>query len=506
MKTKKIHILLLIALAFGSKSSTRYVQAASLVVDSLADTVTTDGHCTLREAIQNTNNNVATNVDCAAGSGADTITFSVSGTITLGSGLPMINDTAGLTIDGSGQSVTISGNDKVHIITVVSLVPLTLNHLTIANGNTVGYGGGGIENYGSLTIIDSIFSNNNNPENHGGAIYNQSGTLNVTDSIFSGNNAKKRGGGIYALGGVVNISSSSFSGNTALEGGAIYGYDCTLTITNNGSFTDNNTPNGSGGGIYNIYGPLTIDDSTFTTNGASWGSGGGGIYNEVGLLTITNSIFSGNSATGSHGGGIYNDATMNISLSTFSGNSAGTGGAIVNEGDNATIANSTFSANNASANGDNGGGIYNTGKLIITNNTLSGNSVPGSGGGIGNIGGTLTLRNTIVANNPGGNCRGTITNGGNNLDDGTTCGWGSASGSMSTTNPLLGDLTGTPAYFPLNSMSPAIDKADDSICTAWPVSNQSQNGVARPQGAHCDIGSYEYDVHFYRNYLPLATQ
>jgi hypothetical protein len=106
----------------------------------------------------------------------------------------------------------------------------------------------------------------------------------------------------------------------------------------------------------------------------------------------------------------------------------------------------------------------------------------------------VTLRNTIVANSLSGeNCDGTITNGGSNLEDGTTCGWGSAFGSMSSTNPLLGVLTGSPAYFPLNAGSLAIDKGDDPICAASPVNNQSQNGVTRPQGAHCDIGAYELD-------------
>jgi hypothetical protein len=63
---------------------------------------------------------------------------------------------------------------------------------------------------------------------------------------------------------------------------------------------------------------------------------------------------------------------------------------------------------------------------------------------------------------------------------------------MSNTNPLLGALTGSPAYFPLNAGSPAINRGDDSVCAVWPVNNQSQNGVTRPQGAHCDIGSYEF--------------
>jgi hypothetical protein len=156
-----------------------------------------------------------------------------------------------------------------------------------------------------------------------------------------------------------------------------------------------------------------------------------------------------------------------------------------------TIANSTFSSN--SAINDRGGGIFNTNAILtIANSTFSDNNASGSGGAIGNYLGTVTLGNTIVANSvSGGNCIGLITNGGNNVDDGITCGWGSASGSMSSTNPLLGVLTGSPAYFALNSGSPAIDTGDDSICAAAPVSNQSQNGLTRPQGAHCDIGSYE---------------
>lgn len=492
MKTQTTRCLLLITLIFSLLIPTTITHAASLTVDSLADIIAADGECTLREAIQNANNNAATNVDCTAGSGADTITFSVSGTITLGSVLPSIADAAGLTMDGTGQTVTISGNNLVSVVAVGNLASLTLNNLTIANGNTRIYGGG-IENHGTLTITNSVISGNNNSSYDGGGIYNFAGNVTITNSTFSGNTAAHGGGGIYSLTGIVTITDSTFSGNTAANGGGIYSYDCTLNVTNS-TFSGNNVPNGSGGGIYSVYGPLSVTNSTFSGNGASWGGGGGGIYSDAGpfdITDITNSIFSGNSATGSPGGGIFNGSTMNISNSTFSVNSAGTGGGIFTDGGNSTIANSSFSDNSASTSGSNGGGIFNTGGLIITNSTLSGNSVPGSGGGIGNTGGTMTLRNTIVANNTGGNCSGTITNGANNIDNGTTCGWGSASGSMSSTNPLLGALTGSPAYFPLNAGSPAIDNGDDPICAAWPVNNQSQNGVTRPRGAHCDIGSYE---------------
>lgn len=484
MKTMRLFILS--TLIFSLSLPIHINHLTSLSVNSLADSVAADGQCTLREAIQNTNNNAATNPDCPAGSGADMITFSISGTISLASALPNITDTAGLTIDAANQIVTISGNNLVNIFYVHTSVPLTLNQITIADGRSSTYGAA-IDSYGTLAITGSTFSGNSNTQYDGGAIYNHSGVVTIDDSTFSGNTAADEGGGIYSLAGKLTITGSTFTDNTAFEGGGIYSHDCTLEITNS-NFTENYTPNGSGGGIYNAFGPLTLTGSTLSGNGASYGAGGGGIHNHGGTLTISATTFSGNSAAGSPGGAIFSDDTLDITTSTFTSNSAGLGGGIYTDSTTSTISNSTFSGNNATTAGTNGGAVYTTNKLTITNTTIAANT---GGGGVGNSGGTLTLRNTILANNSGGNCSGTITNGAANIDDGTTCGWGTANGSMSSTDPLLGSLSGSPAYFPLNPGSPAVDKGDDSICAASPVNNQSQNGVIRPQGSHCDIGSYE---------------
>lgn len=462
MKTQTIRFLLLITLIFSWLTPSTITHAANLTVNSLADTIAADGKCTLREAIQNANNNAETNADCAAGSGSDTITFSLSGTITLGTILPTIADAAGLTLDGTGQAVTISGNNVSRIAVVPPSASLTLNHMTIANGYTSDHGGA-ILSSGTLVILNSVFSENS-AYYFGGGIFN-SGTLTITNSVFSGNTANK-GGGIYNDAGALTITSSTFFNNSA--------------------------SGGEGGGINVFSGNLTITDSTFNQNSASLGSGGG-IYNAVGTLTITNSTFSENTANYGEGGGIYNSYDLTIKSSTFTNNSSGSGGGILNSGAYLTVANSTFSGNNVSASGVNGGGILNEDHGLVVNSTFSGNSAPDGGGAIGSTNSHLTLRNTIVANSvSGGNCAGTITNGGSNLDDGVTCGWGSAFGSISDTNPDLGAPVGSPAYFSLNAGSPAIDKGDDPICAASPVNNQSQNGVTRPQGAHCDIGSYEF--------------
>jgi len=236
--------------------------------------------------------------------------------------------------------------------------------------------------------------------------------------------------------------------------------------------------------------PLMLDSLTVANGNVDFG---GGALN-YGTLAITNSIFSGNSA--SNGGGIFNNGggTLTITNSTFSGNSAPHGGAVINF-NNMTITNSTFSGNSASTSG--GGIRTDTGTLTITNSTFSGNSAA-SGGGILINGGTLNLYNTILANSvSGGDCYNNfaIVTGNNNLIEATgsnACDLtNGVNGNIIGSDPDLGALSGSLAYFPLNSGSPAIDAGDDAKCAAAPVNNTSQNGVTRPQGAHCDIGAYE---------------
>ena len=80
----------------------------------------------------------------AALAGGGMVTFTCSGTITLTSTITIAADT---TIDGSGQTVTISGNNAVRVFWVNSGVALTLNELTVANGNaSYDQRGGGIFN------------------------------------------------------------------------------------------------------------------------------------------------------------------------------------------------------------------------------------------------------------------------------------------------------------------------------------------------------------------------
>jgi len=210
---------------------------------------------------------------------------------------------------------------------------------------------------------------------------------------------------------------------------------------------------------------------------------GAGIYNS-GILTLTNSTIINNDS--GDGGGVSNFGTATLTNSTLSGNSSGvTGGGISNYG-NMTLTNCTVSGN--SALDRDGGGIFNSpvGTLTMTNCTLSGNT---AGGGIANNTGTATVINSIVADG----CFGDPTDGGGNLDSGSTCGFGAATSKANATlnlGPLANNGGPTQTMLP-GAGSAVIDAGVDAVCTAAPVSGVDQRGISRPQGTHCDSGAVE---------------
>jgi CSLREA domain-containing protein len=222
---------------------------------------------------------------------------------------------------------------------------------------------------------------------------------------------------------------------------------------------------------------------------------GAGLYN-LGMLTLDGVLVQSNTSTGVNGGGgIYNGskATLTITNSTFSVNaSPNRGGAIANYG-SLTVTNSTFSGNIAS-NGS-GGGIFTFGTLNVNNSTFSGNSSTANGSGIYNGIATLTLRNSIVANGFGSaiDCyNGAFTKvpitAGNLIESNGAglyaCGTPAVSGDPMLT-PLANHGGSTPT-FGLQSTSPALNAADDSTCAS-----ADQRGTSRPQGTHCDAGSFD---------------
>ncbi|MBI3241626.1 MAG: right-handed parallel beta-helix repeat-containing protein [Chloroflexi bacterium] len=211
-------------------------------------------------------------------------------------------------------------------------------------------------------------------------------------------------------------------------------------------------------------------------------------------MTVNNSSISNNSTTYNDGGGIYSyQGTLRVNSSAIYNNSAVNGGGLYSNGGTIDITNSTFSSNTADPVIGSGGAIATTGAgpMTINNSTISNNSAF-YGGGIASIA-AVTIRNTIIANSvSGGDCAGSITNGGNNIIEDNTCSF------VGGNDPLLGPLANNGGHtltHALLSGSPAIDAGSAAGCTdaqGNPLT-ADQRGMPRPQGGRCDIGAYEYN-------------
>ncbi len=225
---------------------------------------------------------------------------------------------------------------------------------------------------------------------------------------------------------------------------------------------------------------------------------GGGILNDGGTVTLIDTMISSGRADHS-GGAIYNNGgTVSLVRSTLSGNYVNDiGGAILNSKGTLNLANSTLSGNFA---GKDGGGLYNfAGTVTITNSTIYNNNSGFNGSGIlNNQEGKVAVKNSIIANVASGgtpvsgNCSGEIADGEKNLQfPDNSCGK-----TITVADPQLGTLSDNGGFVlthALKDSSPAVDKADDTVCKSDPISALDARNTSRPVGASCDIGAYEFD-------------
>ncbi len=257
-------------------------------------------------------------------------------------------------------------------------------------------------------------------------------------TITSGNAtedaAELNGGGILNVGGSPTISNMVISNNEGVFGGGMFNFDGSSPTVTNVTFIGNSAQRA--GGMYNNLNSHSIlINVTFVSNSAS--SRGGGMTTSSSSPTLTNVTFHDNSAP--RGGGLHN---------AFGGNP--------------TLINVTFSENSAT---EDGGSIYNESSSPVITNSILYNNTQGTQDEIYNVGGTPTVRYSIVE----GGYTGT-----GNLDQ----------------DPLLGPLQDNGGFtqtMALGSGSPAIEAGNDADCPAT-----DQREISRPQGAHCDIGAYEF--------------
>jgi len=215
-------------------------------------------------------------------------------------------------------------------------------------------------------------------------------------------------------------------------------------------------------------------------------------------LRLTNSTLTHNFTSG-YGGGIFDSGTLIVTGTTFSGNSASRGGGgIFNYTGTVTVTNSTFSGNSA---GEQGGGIETNPRttLTVTNSTFANNSAP-IGGGIFNDNAAVTVTNTILAGNPGSDVynynNATTTDGGHNLVSDASLAGGTGDKSGPALLAPLGSYGGSTQTFALLPGSAALGGGDPLTCAAAlpaGAGGADQRGVARPDAGTtaCDIGAFE---------------
>ena len=253
---------------------------------------------------------------------ANTINFTVSGTIVLTSGQIRIESPLSIVGPGAG-SLAIDGNASSRIFTIVennapacpalsgpSDFPVSISGLTLRNGsrNVANSSGGAIVAEKSLTL-NSVIIRDSAAKNGGGVgflVQYPGQSLTIANSQF-----------------INNVAKNTVTGNTGgYHGGALFATDncpgarIAATMTIDGSVFSGNQVNpvgnveGQGGGIFlNFSGPVVIQDTRIVDNhadssplSANYGYNSGGIGGYAKSLTIRRSEIAQNSAD--YAGGI----------------------------------------------------------------------------------------------------------------------------------------------------------------------------------------------------------
>lgn len=270
--------------------------------------------------------------------------------------------------------------------------------------NYSGHMGGAMKhNSGTLTMSDSEFSGNEAVIG-GGALAEQSGNSNTVTNCTMTENTAAQGGAIY-LSGKLTVQGGTFSKNTAAKdadvsnsgmGGAVYSTG-TLVVQDSAVFTDN-TAEFTGGAINVENGSANISGSTFTGNAATGGDAGAIRISKN--TTVKDCTFDSNTATG-NGGALCIFSTVSVDGCSFTNGSAAQGGGIsLATGHTLNLSDSTFSGNTATGKGyeasfdvrvadaTQSGGIHLSGKIVGTVWNNQGHKV--------NISGALTEGSALV--------------------------------------------------------------------------------------------------------------
>lgn len=456
-------------------------------------------------------------------------------------------------IDGQGKTRGFSFYVQLDRVNQTRSGRINVSNLTVRNANSTNYSQGYRPGLGGAFFIDDhvnltnvsvygsfakqgggIFIDNQGTGNPAQFKYHPVVTLNNVNVI--GNTSTSTtfgdgGGGIFS-GGELTGSQVSVNSNLAYrQGGGVYVNSWYLNKLTNFN-VNGNASEGTAGGFHVDVGRLELYDGVINGNqtrylkglyDTDYASGAGVVvngYQEPGFpipsLHAQRVLFSNNVVLqlGGAGGGLLSGGIVTLQDVSFINNQASYGAGIYTgiyahsrlDAKNIVIGGNT-GRSGASLNSEGGGLMANAGIVNITNGTISGNVADVAGGitnrlTLPNIpAASVTLTNSILRGNNAiwrpFDCLGSPTSGNNNIlgdvsyvNGPLICSMVSQNKDLVNVDPMLGMLTGFPAYYPLRLGSPAINAGNSATCTPKDI-----RGVTRPQGSACDIGAYEMGAH-----------
>ncbi len=334
------------------------------------------------------------------------------------------NNPTTLDAQGNGRAmyVSLSGSPQALSLTGLNLI----NGNSTKGGGIVSNSGGGIAilgwSNGSVVTITNSRLISNNAATNGGGMYAWALTVTLTGNTIMNNHAQLGGDAILAQGGGVFLSTAP-------------------AIVSDNLFLSNTVPIGyyygdSGGGLYSERAPISLLSNTFSGNQCAEGGGftafrspatvtgnrfisntaseGGGVYygldtDNSAIITLTHNLFSNNYA--SDGGGAWLTPKYGlVAGNIFRDNSAGHGGGLIVS--SLTVEDNLFTRNNALLRG---GGLDLAGMPVLNRNIIRNNSSNKGGGvGVSAFGNSNPiLTNNVIADNTA-------------VANGIDIGWGSA--------------------------------------------------------------------------------
>jgi predicted outer membrane repeat protein len=197
-----------------------------------------------------------------------------------------VTDAVEIEGDPAGKTIIDAHRAKDRAFEVLADGELTLHHVTVKGGTTLG-NGGGVRSVGELEVEDSVFTSNKAGDS-GGGISCEAGTCTLTDVVLTKNKAVNDGGALNMDGSLTaDLTRVTLKGNSASDTGGGMNSDDGAIVSMTDSLVASNKSTHEGGGLDPSIGTLTLTNTTISGNHSAVG---GGIQLETGGALALNNV------------------------------------------------------------------------------------------------------------------------------------------------------------------------------------------------------------------------